>query len=465
MKNLIDDIKKHTPDYIADYNYIKTQKIYIPFKKIIIECLTRKISELNLFFESILKLINISVNNIDEIAEILGVTIGVINEAIIDMVHIDYIFASDGILTMTAKGKKALETRKKIEIKKSYLKDLVVDMITGIVYDAEFVKLSKSSNRSVTLEEVIKIDNSYLETHFQEINNIYITQQRDNSFFGDNSIENELDKIIRVSYSELCYLETQIYIYKSDFSEELMFVFRDDNKDMYKNECYNQLKEAYKPCQEYFFEQNKDFINEIKNHKLEIEIRKKTNSQNLTKFLYLDQIDEDDLFKAFVSDRYALNDTEYLSYFYHLKAFPYSRVYICSNYLGHFLSRELCNQISILAESIPIFIVYNKNEYKIQETIKYFFKDCKKYLYLFPREYIDDNIICFDSELIFYFKNRIVTAFDRPISYLQIECSFSKQVVSEEINRINIKYDLSIPKKENHKLNKSKKLKSRILKK
>lgn len=61
MKNLINDVKRHTPKPIPGYHYLKTQKIYIPFTKVTIECLTRKISELNLFFESILKLIDISV--------------------------------------------------------------------------------------------------------------------------------------------------------------------------------------------------------------------------------------------------------------------------------------------------------------------------------------------------------------------------------------------------------------------
>ena len=68
MKHLIDDIKRHTPKSIPGYYYLKTQNIYIPFMKVTIECLTRKISELNLFFESVLKLIEISVTDINEIA-------------------------------------------------------------------------------------------------------------------------------------------------------------------------------------------------------------------------------------------------------------------------------------------------------------------------------------------------------------------------------------------------------------
>jgi len=225
MKNLIDDVRRHTPKVVSGYNYIKTQSVYIPFKKVTIECLSRKISELNLFFESILKLIDISVKSINEIAEILGVSTSIVNEAIIDLVNIDYVFTSEGMLTITEKGMKALETRKKVDIQKSYLKDLIVDMITGAVYDADSVKFSKTSTRNVILEAVINIDDVYLDTHFQEINNIYQMQQKNNSVFGNNSVTNELYKIIGVSYTELHYFESKVYIYKSDASDELFFVF------------------------------------------------------------------------------------------------------------------------------------------------------------------------------------------------------------------------------------------------
>jgi len=100
MKNLINDVKRHTPKSVPGYNYLKTQNIYIPFMKITVECLTRKISELNLFFESILKLIDISVKDINEIAEILGVSNSIVKEAVVDMVGMDYIYTSENMLSL-----------------------------------------------------------------------------------------------------------------------------------------------------------------------------------------------------------------------------------------------------------------------------------------------------------------------------------------------------------------------------
>lgn len=443
MKNLINDVKRHTPKVLPGYNYIKTQSVYIPFKKVTVECLTRRISELNLFFESILKLIDISIRNINEIAEILGVSTGIINEVIVDMVNIDYVFASEGMLIITEKGKKALETGKKVDIQKSYLKDLVVDMITGDVYDADSVNFSNTNSRSVMLETVINIDNTYLDTHFREINDIYQLIQKNNSVFGDSAVTNELYKILGISYSELHYLENKVYIYKSDSSDELLFVFTNDSKDNYKNEFYKQLKGGFHPCQEYFFENNIDFVNKIMERECKVDDKKISQTEVLSKLLFSDKTSEEELLNSFVQDRYALNDTEYLSYLYHFKAFQYNRICICSNYLGKLLSNSFCSQINIIAEKIPVFIIYNKKEHGVEKSIKHFFKTSPNNLHLVPKENVDDDIICFDSEVIMYLMDHIITAFERPISYIQLECCFDKQIVKDEINRIIDKYDLN----------------------
>ena len=205
MKNLIDNVKRHTPRAIPGYTYLKTQNIYIPFMKVTIECLTRRISELNLFFESILRLIDISVTDINEIATILGVKYNIVKEAVIDMVSIDYIYTSETKLGITPKGANALKTKQRVDITKTYLKDVMIDTITGMVYDADTIKVSVPRPRDVLLESAIPIEDGYLDSHFQDINRAYQTQLRNESMFGDSAITSELYKIIGISHSELLF--------------------------------------------------------------------------------------------------------------------------------------------------------------------------------------------------------------------------------------------------------------------
>lgn len=141
------------------------------------------------------------------------------------MVSVDYIYASENNLDITAKGKAALKTRQRVDIQKTYLKDIIVDMITGVVYDADTVKVSNPHPRDVLLESVIKIDSSYLDSHFQEINSLYQLSLKNNSIFGNSSVTSELYKIIGISYSELHYAENRVYMYKSESAFERPVVY------------------------------------------------------------------------------------------------------------------------------------------------------------------------------------------------------------------------------------------------
>ena len=382
MKHLIDDIKRHTPKSIPGYYYLKTQNIYIPFMKVTIECLTRKISELNLFFESVLKLIEISVTDINEIADILGVSYSIVKEAIIDMVSVDYIYASENNLDITAKGKAALKTRQRVDIQKTYLKDIIVDMITGVVYDADTVKVSNPHPRDVLLESVIKIDSSYLDSHFQEINSLYQLSLKNNSIFGNSSVTSELYKIIGISYSELHYAENRVYMYKSESSDELKFEFFLDDSDKYKNEFYTQMKEHCRPCQEYFFEKSRDFVNRIAGQPIKIEPSLIEQAEIARKMLFADNVADDTKTDIFTKKRYALNDREYMSYLYNSKVLKYKRIFVCSNHVNGLLSYSFCSQLNVLAEKIPVFLIYNKNEYGAEKTIRYFFRNPSSKHYL-----------------------------------------------------------------------------------
>lgn len=444
MKNLIDDVKRHTPKSVPGYNYLKTQNIYIPFMKITVECLTRKISELNLFFESILKLIDISVKDINEIAKILGVSYSVVKEAIIDMVGMDYIYASENTLGITAKGANALKTRQRVDIQKTYLKDIMVDMITGILYDADSVRASKIKQRDVLLDAAIQLDGGFLDSHFREINKVYQQQQKNNSVFGNSAIISELYKTIRISYSELHYVENRLYLYGSESSDELLFEFSSDNNDRYKNEFYKQLKDSCRPCQEFFFEKNGALISRIQSSATKIDMDAMMQTENTRKLLFADNVTEEQKFNAFTQRRYALNDTEHLSYLYNSKSLRYSAIYICSDHMQGLLSHAFCSQLNILAQRIPVFIIYDKKEKNIDNSLQYFFKDPSANLQLIPSESINENCICFDSELVIYLYENIVTAFDRQVVYMQPIYDFSKKATKETVETLVSKYGLKI---------------------
>lgn len=459
MKNLIDDVKRHTTKSVPGYHYLKTQNIYIPFMKITVECLTRKISELNLFFESILKLIDISVKDINEIAKILGVSYSVVKEAIIDMVGMDYIYVSENTLGITAKGGNALKTRQRVDIQKTYLKDIMVDMITGIVYDADSVRVSKIKQRDVLLDAAVQLDGCFLDSHFREINEVYQQQQKNNSVFGNNAIISELYKTIRISYSELHYVENRLYLYGSESSDELLFEFSSDNNDRYKNEFYKQLKDSCRPCQEFFFEKNKALISHIQSGATQIDVNAMMQTENTKKLLFADNVTEEQRIDAFTQRRYSLNDTEHLSYLYNSNSLRYSAIYICSDHMQGLLSHAFCSQLNVLAQRIPVFIIYDKKEKNIDNSLQYFFSAPSANLQLVPSENIGENLICFDSELVIYLHENVVTAFDRPVVYMLPIYDFSKKAAKETVEKLVSKYSLKVNITNNSQQNRNQKRK------
>lgn len=426
MKNIISEVKRNTPRSVPGYYYLKTQKIYIPFMKITIECLTRRISELNLFFESILRLIDISICDMNEIADILGVSYGIVKEAVIDMVEIDYIYTSENTLGITAKGINALKTKQRVDIKRAFLKDVMVDTITGAIFDADTVKTTSIRLRDVLLEGVIQVDSSYLDSHFQEINSLYQAQLKSNSIFADSAITSELYKIVGISYSELHYLENKVHIFKSESSDDLRFEFSTDGNDRYKNEFYNQLKDSYRPCQEYFFEKNRIFLENAIKNPLKIDPNILERTDNARKLLFADNPPEGSVLESFVKERYSLNDQEYMSYLYHTKALKCNRIILCSNQMNNFLSSSLCSQLNVLSDSFPVYIIYSPNEPNVEKTIGFFFKNMGKHLFLVPSNEIKENLLCFDSELIIHLHEGTTLAFERPIRFFLPVCDFDK---------------------------------------
>lgn len=85
MKQLVATVVRKLPRELKNYHLIKRQNIFIPYCEIGISCLTKEVTEINLFFETILKLIDIEVSDVHEISSIMGIEFKLLKETIVDM--------------------------------------------------------------------------------------------------------------------------------------------------------------------------------------------------------------------------------------------------------------------------------------------------------------------------------------------------------------------------------------------
>lgn len=63
-------------------------------------------------------------------------------------------------------------------------------------------------------------------------------------------------------------------------------------------------------------------------------------------------------------------------------------------------------------------------------------------LHLISSNDIEENLICFYSELVIYLHENVITAFNRPVVYMQSICDFNKKNVSDTVGNIVNKYNL-----------------------
>ena len=222
----------------------------------------------------------------------------------------------------------------------------------------------------------------------------------------------------------------------------MKFEFSSDSNDRYKNEFFNQLKENCRPCQEYFFEKNKNCLRKVESESPTIALELMAQTEAVRKLLFVDSISNDAKITSFTQQRYALYDHEYMSYLYHYRELKYERIFLCSSNLSGLLSHPLCSQLNILAEKIPVFIIYDKNENKVDGTLRYFFEKPNINLFLIPSENIQKSMICFDSKLVMHLQENVVLAFDRPVRYMLAQCDFDKKSVTETAAKLVEEYKL-----------------------
>lgn len=403
MKNIINDIKNHTPADLDGYYYIKTQKICIPFSNLTIHGIEKDISQLNPFFLSVMQLAAEEITDQGKISGILGMSDDVFNEAVADLAHIDYVSLSEGKITLTDKGKKALKHNKHIERRQIDLKNVFVDLITGKV--CEDITYANPRGQYIPLEPVVDIDDEYFSEHFKEIKELHGLRQKQYQINEKVPVNKELEKITGYEQS-IVYVEKELYIYRSIGSDELQFQLNDDDAESsYQTQFFKQFnQELINGNRRFFFENVKT---DFKYHTVfspDPELLKQT--ENIRKII-LSAASNDEKEEAFLQRHYALNDSEYVSFITNSSRFfklDYILI-VCSDNVNILLTDAFCSQLRGISENIPVFIVYEDDKDKRnRESIDHLFPKAerRKKLYLIPQVHINKNLGKQESCICYY---------------------------------------------------------------
>lgn len=433
MKYLIEAIARDIPKEMKNFQLIKRQDIYIPYREIGIECLTKDTAEINLFYETILKFVDIGVCDINEIANIMGVECKLIKEVIVDMIEEHYISTSQNKISMTKRGLDALKSRKLVTIQKKNINQVMVNMISGKIEESERITTAHAARYELCLNEVISITKEFLENNYSVVNDIYQKSRIESSIFQMRYSSRELYKILDIAYDKLCFVKEELLIYKSDDSDDYEYIISNDVGDRYINAFYNQVKDIIYPGLENLFERNWEFVKSCEPLHL-IENSQKRQADKLKNLLHNCDAITNEIYQEFIKSRKLLDNKEIEKYFIYQKEIQHEGIIISSNRLRMMLNKKIINLINENSRK-KIIIIYDSGEYDIENYLKRHFQMLMKNgkMQLIKDEYLSDNYICFYPNILINIKESIAYIFNHPMSILEGEISFESCKIKEKM--------------------------------
>lgn len=443
MKKLVSAVLKNLPRELKNFHLIKRQSIYIPYCEIGITCLTKEITEINLFFETILKLIDIEVTDVYDISAVMGVEFKLLKETIVDMIEQKYIITSQNKLLMTPKGRKALQDRKQVTIRRKNLNEISINMITGNIEESGENTFVKPSKRDLCLGEEQIITKDFLESNYARINEIYQKNQIEVNIFNTRALQRELYKILDISYEKLYYVQDELLIYKNNDSEDYEFIIKGDIGEKYQNSFYRQVRDVVYPGMENFFERDWEFSKSHYDKEIVSRIDKEYTSCLIEKLKGIDTISEE-LLDEYMHARALIDEMELKNIFSYNQEFNYKGIIISCERMGKILSPEIINVLNQTSKKKK-WLLYNPEEYNIEKYLEYNFSDKikKKEICVLENKKLSKQFICFYPSILVEFVEKTEKVFNRPITILEGYIEFNSDVIKNKMNDIIDEYKIS----------------------
>lgn len=444
MKRLVEILAKSYPQELKGYHLIKKQDIYIPYYEIGINCLVKEVTEINLFFETILKLVDIKVSDVYEISKIMGIEFKLLKEVIADMADQDYIFPSENRLIMTPRGKEALANGKLITIQKENIYDILINMITEDIEESKKIKFSKPSNKYICLDKEKKITIDFLENHYEAVNKIYQNKQSEMNGFNTIFLQSELYKILDITYENLRYIKQNLLIYENDNdSKNYEFVITGDINNQYLNCFYSQVKDVVKPGMENFFERDKTFarghcVKNITN------LGEKQYMQDLVMKLNRNKMISNEILDEYMHTRCVINNWELEMLFSYNMEFDYQGIIISAERLRNLLNTEIISVLNQISKK-KIWLLYNPKEYNIKEFLEHNIgaKKKKNEINILENQNFNNQFICFYPNILVEFVEKTEKIFERYITIFEGHIEFESNIIQNKLDKIIEEHKIS----------------------
>lgn len=200
-ESMIDRLAEKYADSIPDYQLVKYDYVAFPLYKIILSVTILQRKDIGVIEEFVLKLLDVGVVKVDEMAKCLGLDSSLINDTLANLYSNDLAYSLTGKFKISDKGRECLKLSKLLEPEEINY-NFLLDGLTG-EYLPERITMKGKDVRQHQLHPLVKfIDEPQVdELDFQEISKLIKKKQKetmDGSYFGD---------LISINSIQKCYTE------------------------------------------------------------------------------------------------------------------------------------------------------------------------------------------------------------------------------------------------------------------
>lgn len=261
MKASIEAIVKYIPPQNTGFRFLKRAVVYVPIREVGLQILEKKQQRLSFVYETILNLMSFGVNDIEQMAKMLGLDIDIYKEIISQMSLEDIIFVSELSLGLTNKGKHAIQDLKKVTIEKRQLNRIFINQATGEIYDEEPHFLEERPRPScMCLDSSKIIDVSFFRDRFDALSKLYKKESVNEVIFSSVEEERALFRILEVAYEKTYFTQVVCFVYMSEEDNSLLLSFESDKDSQYMTIALNQIMQNSGESQK-LFDNDTRFIN------------------------------------------------------------------------------------------------------------------------------------------------------------------------------------------------------------
>lgn len=394
MIKVVESIKNEIMSSPKDMILIKKLDVFIPYSKIIVNCLIENSREISILFETVLNLILLKINTVESLSDILGTDENVINAVIRDMINSEFI-VNYGTLHLTTKGHEAIKAKNIVEYTDINI-SFAVNLITGDIIEIDYISENKVNKYNILLKKEIDIDLDFINSNFKAINYLYKKiQEQEYDNISKNEIK-EIYKIKKIISEKTIYINHELSIFKNIESNDLKFSLNNDRNNILKESFINQLKKSYLD-----YSPELSLNNESDNVPIKKSLLIKTLNLN-------DSLRKNNKSTNFYGERYLINSYEYEKYFEFYNDIFFEEILIETNKVNNLLTLKILDNLKKICKNKKVKILYDKNEFNAIKKLRKFLGNDNINLLIEEKDDIENTIILFKPNIkIVIYENKI----------------------------------------------------------